>query len=60
MTRDDFVNRFGPIEEFVLTFDPFMGPNITDLETRANYVVSEEDYQEIMILFRSIYESKKD
>jgi len=59
MTRDDFVARFGPIEEFVLTFDPFMGPNVTDLETKPNYVVSEEDYQEIMSLFRSIYDSKK-
>ncbi len=59
MTSDDFVERFGPVEEFVLTFDPFLGPNVTDLETKANYIVSEEDYNEIMILFRSIYDSKK-
>jgi len=59
MTSDDFVKRFGPVEEFVLTFDPFMGPNVTDLETKANYIVSEEDYKKIMTLFRSIYDSKK-
>lgn len=54
MTREEFENRFGCIEEFVLTFDPFMGPQVTDLETRANYVIKEKDFEEILKLFRSI------
>ena len=58
MTIDEFVNRYGPIEEFVLTFDPFLGYNITDLETRANFIVSEEKYKEIYNLFQTIYKTK--
>jgi len=54
MTREEFENRFGCIEEFVLTFDAFMGPQVTDLETRANYIIKEKDFEEILKLFRSI------
>ena len=58
MTKDEFVNRYGPVEEFVLTFDPFLGYNITDLDTHTNYIVTEEKYKEIFVLFQSIYQSK--
>ena len=54
MTREEFENRFGCIEEFVLTFDAFMGPQVTDLETRANYIIKEKEFEEILKLFRSI------
>jgi hypothetical protein len=54
MTRDEFEKRFGCIEEYVLTFDPYMGPQVTDLETRANYIIKEKDFEEILALFRTI------
>ena len=54
MTKEQFEKRFGCIEEFALTFDPFLGPQVTDLETRINYNIKEKDFEEILTLFRSI------
>ena len=54
MTRDQFENRFGCIEEYVLTYDAFMGPQVTDLETHTNFCIKEKDFEEILELFRSI------
>lgn len=54
MDREQFEKRFGCIEEYVLTFDPFMGPQVTDLETRANYCITEKDFEEILAYFRTV------
>jgi len=54
MTREEFENRFGCMEEYVLTYDAFMGPQVTDLETGANFCIKEKDFEEILTLFRSI------
>ncbi len=54
MTREEFENRFGCMEEYVLTYDAFMGPQVTDLETKANFCIKEKDFEEILTLFRSI------
>jgi hypothetical protein len=57
MTRDQFENRFGCIEEFVLVFDAFDGPQVMDLETKTMYSIKEKDFELILELFRSIKKS---
>lgn len=54
MDREQFEKRFGCIEEFVLTFNPFHGPQVTDLETNKTYKIKEKDFEEILAYFRTV------
>lgn len=58
MDKEEFENRFGCLEEYVLTYDPFMGPQVTDLQNGANFIISEKDFYEVLDFFK-LHFSKK-
>ena len=59
MTREEFEKQIGNLEEYVLTYDPFMGPQVTDLDTGANFCIGEEKFEEILNFFREFNKENK-
>lgn len=59
MTKQDFEKRFGCIEEYVLTYDAYLGPFVTDIVTRKNYEITEDEFTCFLNFFRKIVPRQK-
>lgn len=54
MDREQFEDQYGCLEEYVLTYDPYTGPQITDLQKELNFVISEKEFEEILMFFKEL------